>query len=54
MRDRFVLLTRRKDLNDFDNQIKLQVWTDRFPLFGQANLWSYFSTLTKAMEEGSF
>src|SRR5690625_3641464 len=36
MRDRYVLLTRRKDLNDFDDQIKLQVWTDMFPLFGHA------------------
>lgn len=36
MRDRYVLLTRRKDLNDFDDQIKLQVWTDMFPLLGQA------------------
>lgn len=36
MRDRYVLLKRRKDLNDFDDQIKLQVWTDMFPLLGQA------------------
>src|SRR5690606_40716658 len=36
MRDRYVLLTRRDDLNDFDDQIKLQVWTDKFPLLGQA------------------
>ena len=36
MRDRYVLLTRRKDLNDFDDQTKLQVWTDMFPLLGQA------------------
>ena len=36
MRDRYVLLIRRKDLNDFDDQIKLQVWTDMFPLLGQA------------------
>ncbi|GGD93083.1 hypothetical protein GCM10010911_59590 [Paenibacillus nasutitermitis] len=36
MRDRYVLLTRRKDLNDFDDQIKLQVWTDKCPLLGQA------------------
>lgn len=36
MRDRYVLLTRQKDLNDFDDQIKLQVWTDKFPLLGQA------------------
>nr|WP_254843951.1 transposase [Virgibacillus dokdonensis] len=36
MRDRYVLLTRRKDLNDFDDQIKLQIWTDTFPLLGQA------------------
>lgn len=36
MRDRYVLLTRRKDLSDFDDQIKLQVWTDKFPLLGQA------------------
>jgi len=36
MRDRYVLLTRRKDLNDFDDQIKLEVWTDMFPLLGQA------------------
>lgn len=36
MRDRYVLLTRRKDLNDFDDQIKLQVWTDMFPALSQA------------------
>ena len=36
MRDRYVLPTRRKDHNDFDDQIKLQVWTDKFPLLGQA------------------
>lgn len=36
MRDRYVLLKRRKDLSDFDDQIKLQVWTDMFPLLGQA------------------
>src|SRR5690625_2032391 len=36
MRDRYVLLKRRKDLNNFDDQIKLQVWTDMFPLLGQA------------------
>ncbi|KPD09279.1 transposase [Aneurinibacillus migulanus] len=36
MRDRYVLLTRRKDLNDFDDQIKLQIWTNMFPLLGQA------------------
>ncbi len=36
MRDCYVLLIRRKDLNDFDDQIKLQVWTDMFPLLGQA------------------
>ena len=36
MRDRYVLLKRRKELNDFDDQIKLQVWTDMFPLLGQA------------------
>lgn len=35
-RDRYVLLSRRKDLNDFDDQIKLQIWTDKFPLLGQA------------------
>lgn len=29
MRDRYVLLTRRRDLNDFDDQIKLPVWTDK-------------------------
>src|SRR5690625_3261228 len=34
--DRYVLLTSRKDLNDFDDQIKLQIWTDMFPLLGQA------------------
>uniref|UniRef100_UPI00147384A4 transposase family protein n=1 Tax=Salipaludibacillus agaradhaerens TaxID=76935 RepID=UPI00147384A4 len=28
MRVLYVLLTRRKDLNDFDDQIKLQIWTD--------------------------
>src|SRR5690625_1157655 len=36
MRDCYVLLTRRKDLNDFDDQIKLQIWTDMFPLLGRA------------------
>src|SRR5690625_5949031 len=36
MRDRYVLLTRNKDLTDFDDQIKLQVWTQNFPLLGQA------------------
>lgn len=36
MRDRYVLLKRRKDLNDFDDQVKLQVWTDVYPLLGQA------------------
>lgn len=36
MRDRYVLLKRHKDLNDFDDQVKLQVWTDMFPLLGQA------------------
>lgn len=36
MRDRYVLLTRRKDLNDFEHQIKLQIWTNMFPLLGQA------------------
>lgn len=36
MRDRYALLTRRKDLKDFDDQIRLQVWTDKFPLLGQA------------------
>lgn len=36
MRDRYVLLTRRKDLTDFGDQIKLQVWTKNFPLLGQA------------------
>ncbi|MFS0560644.1 ISL3 family transposase [Terribacillus sp. 179-K 1B1 HS] len=36
MRDRYVLLTRSKDLTDFDDQIKLQVWTQNFPLLGQA------------------
>src|SRR5690625_174157 len=36
MRDRYVLLTRSKDLIDFDDQIKLQVWTQNFPLLGQA------------------
>lgn len=36
MRDRYVLLKRCKDLNDFDDQIKLQAWTDMFPLLGQA------------------
>jgi len=36
MRDRYVLLIRRKNLNDFDDQIKLQVLTDMFPLLGQA------------------
>src|SRR5699024_9436999 len=35
MRDRSVLLKRRTDLNDFDYQIKLQVWTEKFPLLGQ-------------------
>ncbi|TPG92973.1 hypothetical protein EEL32_00975 [Brevibacillus laterosporus] len=32
----FSLLTRRKDLTDFDDQIKLQVWTQNFPLLCQA------------------
>ncbi len=36
MRDRYELLTRSKDLTDFDDQIKLQVWTQKFPLLGQA------------------
>jgi len=36
MRDRYVLLKRRKDLNDFDDQFKLQIWTDMFPLLGIA------------------
>lgn len=36
MRDRYVLLTRSKDLTAFDDQIKLQVWTQNFPLLGQA------------------
>ncbi|WP_223876413.1 ISL3 family transposase [Staphylococcus aureus] len=36
MRDRHVLLIRRKGLNDFDDQIKLQIWADKFPLLGQA------------------
>lgn len=36
MRYRYVLLKRREDLNDFDDQIKLQVWTDMFSLLGQA------------------
>ncbi len=36
MRDRYVLLTRRKDLNHFGDQIKLQVWTNKFPLLSQA------------------
>src|SRR5690625_2252278 len=36
MRDRYVLLKRRKDLNDFADQIKLQVWTYKFPLLEQA------------------
>ncbi|WP_077704331.1 ISL3 family transposase [Virgibacillus dokdonensis] len=36
MRDRYVLLTRNKDLIDFDDQIKLQVWTQNFPVLGQA------------------
>jgi len=36
MRDRYVLLTRRRDLNDFDDQIKLQVWTDKFPLLSSS------------------
>jgi len=36
MRDRYVLLIRSKDLTDFDDQIMLQVWTQNFPLLGQA------------------
>lgn len=36
MRDRYVLLKRRKDLNDFDDQIKLQIWTEKFPSLGHA------------------
>lgn len=36
IKDRYVLLTMRKDLIDFDDQIKIQVWTQRFPLLGQA------------------
>jgi transposase len=36
MRDRYVLLTRRKELNNFDDQIKLEIWTKNFPLLGQA------------------
>lgn len=36
MRDRYVLLRRHKDLNNFDDQIKLLMWTDMFPLLGQA------------------
>jgi len=36
MRYRYVLLKRREDLNDFNDQIKLQVWIDMFSLLGQA------------------
>lgn len=35
MRDRHVLLTRSRALTDFNDQIKLQVWTQNFPLLGQ-------------------
>jgi transposase len=27
-KDRYVLLTRKNKLNDFDDQLKLQIWTD--------------------------
>ncbi|MDQ0255562.1 transposase [Evansella vedderi] len=33
-KDRYVLLTRKSELNDFDDQLKLQIWTDNFPLLG--------------------
>lgn len=36
MRDCYVLLKRREDLNNLNDQIKLQVWIDMFPLLGQA------------------
>jgi transposase len=31
-KDRYVLLTRKSELNDFDDQLKLQLWTENFPL----------------------
>lgn len=34
-KDRYVLLTRKSELNDFDDQIKLQLWTKNFPLLGK-------------------
>lgn len=34
-KDRYVLLTRKSELNDFDDQLKLQIWTDNFPLLGK-------------------
>src|SRR5690606_8693385 len=34
-KDRFVLLTRKSEINDFDDQLKLQLWTDNFPLLGK-------------------
>ena len=36
MRDCYVLLTMSKDLTEFDDQIKLQVWTQNFSLLGKA------------------
>lgn len=34
-KDRYVLLTRKGELNDFDDQLKLQIWTKNFPLLGK-------------------
>lgn len=34
-KDRYVLLTRKSELNGFDNQLKLQIWTENFPLLGK-------------------
>ncbi len=34
-KDRYVLLTRKSELNHFDDQIKLQLWTQNFPLLGK-------------------
>jgi transposase len=34
-KDRYVLLTRKGELNDFDDQLKLQIWTENFPLLGK-------------------
>jgi transposase len=34
-KDRYVLLTRKSELNDFDDQLKLQIWMDNSPLLGK-------------------